>query len=200
VDELLQVDLAFCVDLTTSMTGFLRAARSHVLDILAGLPDAADVGLRVAVVGYHDYGRGADPVAVHPFDRDRAATRRVLDRLRVVQNGDNTDAAEAVFAGLTAAVGGLGWRPHAARLIVLVGDAPPHACGAASPPFPDRFPDADPSGRTLYGMSGDIEAAGITLHALGMVPSVIPAHDPVTEECFTLAAGASFLAGGRRTW
>src|SRR5205823_4587377 len=153
------------------------AARSHMLDILAALPDAADVRLRVAVVGYQDYGGRARPEAVHPFRADPAATRRVLDRLRVVQNAANTDAAEAVFAGLAACLERLEWRSHAARVLVLVGDAPPHACGATAPPYPDRFPGADPSGQTLQGMGARVEAAGITLHALGMLPSVIPAHD-----------------------
>jgi hypothetical protein len=188
VEQLGQIDLAFCVDLTTSMTGFLAAARARMLDLLAGLRDAADAHLRVAVVGYQDYGRGGVAVRAHPFSPDPAGVRRVLDDLRVIPNADNTDAAEAVFAGLLACLDELEWRPHAVRLIVLVGDAPPHACGAAASPFPDRFPEADPSGQTLPGMSARVEEAGITLHALGMVPSVIPAHDAVTEACFTFLA------------
>jgi len=184
VDELSQIDLAFCVDLTNSMTPFLEAARAHMLSILAGLTESTRADLRVALVGYKDYGKRIKPVTVHAFAANPAATRSVLSRLCVGSPAENTDAAEAVFAGLSACLDSLEWRPAAAKALLLIGDAPPHGCGADSGPYADRFPKGDPSGQTLMGMGSAVESAGVTLHALGMLPSVIPVHDAVTARCF----------------
>jgi hypothetical protein len=184
VDELSQIDLAFCVDLTNSMTGFIEAARARMRDVLDGLTAGTDVDLRVALVGYRDYGSRVKLTEVYPFRPGPEEVRKVLDRLKVSSPPENTDAAEAVFAGLAACLGELEWRPRAVKTALLIGDAPPHGCGANAQPCPDRFPAGDPTGQTLMGMGSAIESAGVTLHALGMVPSVVPAHDPVMEKCF----------------
>jgi hypothetical protein len=179
------------VDLTSSMTPFLEAARGHMLRILGALTAGSEADLRVALVGYQDYGGRTKPVRVHPFRADPEETRRTLVKLKVGNSGANTDAAEAVFAGLTACLEQLIWRSGAVKVLLLIGDAPPHGCGANGSSFPDRYPDGDPSGQTLLGMSAAVEAAGVTLHALGMLPSVIPQHDPVTERCFEFLASTT---------
>jgi hypothetical protein len=184
MDELSQIDLAFCVDLTTSMTGFLQAARTHMLDILRGLTENTPADLRVGLVGYRDYGTRTKLVQTHPFEGDPAKTRRVLTGLKAASPSENTDAAEAVFAGLVACLDELKWRPRAAKIVLLVGDAPPHGCGANAQPCADRFPNGDASGHSLMSMGSAVEAAAVTLHALGMVPSVTPMHDAVMEKSF----------------
>ena len=184
MDELSQIDLAFCVDLTNSMTGFIQAARAHMLDILNALTGAAQADLRVALAGYRDYGSKTRLIEAYPFTAERAETRGVLNGLKVASPAENTDAAEAVFAGLCACLDDLTWRPGALKIVLLVGDAPPHGCGATGLPCPDRYPKSDPSGQTLMSMSSRIEGGGLTLHALGMVPSILPIHDPVMEKSF----------------
>jgi hypothetical protein len=170
------------------MTGFLRAAQGHMQNILATLSASAEADLRVGLVGYRDYGTGTRLVEPYPFEADHARTRRVLDGLKVASPPENTDAAEAVFAGLSACLAELAWRPGAVKTVLLVGDAPPHGCGANAQPCPDRYPGGDPSGETLMTMSSRVEGAGITLHALGMVPSVAPVHDAVMARAFTWLA------------
>jgi hypothetical protein len=184
MDELSQVDLAFCVDLTSSMTPFIEAARAHMRDILNGLTAGAQADLRVALVGYRDHGTRTKLVEVYPFQPGADEVRKVLDRLKVVSPPENTDAAEAVFVGLTACLGELQWRPGAVKVALLVGDAPPHGCGANGGPCPDRYPRGEPSGQTLLSTSSAVEAAGVALHALGMLPSVAPMYDAVTEKSF----------------
>jgi hypothetical protein len=191
VDELSQIDLAFCVDLTNSMSPFIEAARARMRDVLDGLTSGTDVNLRVALVGYRDYGSRVKLTEVYPFRPGPEEVRQVLDRLKVSSPPENTDAAEAVFAGLKACLDELEWRPHAVKTALLIGDAPPHGCGANVPPCPDRFPRGDPTGQTLMGMGSAIESAGVTLHALGMVPSVVPIHDPVMEKCFDWLAATT---------
>jgi von Willebrand factor type A domain len=186
MDELSQVDLVFCIDLTNSMTPFLTAAQTHVVRILEGLRVTARADLRVALVGYRDHAdvQDSSPTEVHPFTDDAQATRAALDSLRVGSPAGNTDAAEAVVAGLVACVQQLAWRAQSYRALVLVGDGPPHACGANAQPWPDRFPEFDPSGSSLEEIADELAHRWTLVHAMGMIPSSIMQHDAVLERSF----------------
>jgi hypothetical protein len=187
-EGLSQLDLCFVVDCTSSMTPFIHAAQRQAWTILTTLAAQARADMRFAVVGYRD--RGHEPVCdVVPFARaETAAVRSALGILRAGAQG-NTDAAEAVLDGLVAA-SELVWRESALRVLVLVGDAPPHGCGAEGDAWPDRFPN-DPSGYTLDTMSSSLERHGIALFALAMVPSSIPAYDRITVDAFSSLARAT---------
>jgi len=182
VDILSRLDLVFCVDLTSSMTYFIAQARAHVRRILDALAAVPDLDLSVALAGYRDHGF-PELLEVHPFTRDVSALAAALDAALVYSHASNTDAAEAVFAGLDAALH-LPWREGAFKVVVLVGDAPPHACGTRSGTYPDRFDTEDPSGWDLDGLANRLEADGIFLHALAMVPSVHPHYDGALERAF----------------
>lgn len=187
-EGLSQLDLCFVVDCTSSMSPFIQAAQRQAETILTTLAAQASADMRFAVVGYRD--RGHEPVCdVVPFARaERNAIRSALAILRAGANG-NTDAAEAVFDGLVAA-SELVWRESALRVLVLVGDAPPHGCGAVGDVWPDRFSN-DPSGYTLDTMSSSLERYGIATFALAMVPSTIPAYDRITVDTFSSLARAT---------
>lgn len=191
-DRLSQLDLCFVVDCTSSMYPFIHSAQQQAEAILTTLASQAGADMRFAVVGYRD--RGHDPVCdVVPFAR--ADAHAIRDGLAILRAGaiNNTDAAEAVFDGLVAA-GELVWREGALRVLVLVGDAPPHGCGADTDAWPDRFAH-DPTGYTLDTMSSSLERRGIALFALAMVPSGIPAYDQLTVDTFGKLARAT---GGLR--
>ncbi len=190
MDELSQVDLAFCIDLTNSMSPFIAAAQQHVVRILEGLRVTARADLRVALVGYRDHKHAQDssPVEVYDFTDDAQATRDALFALRVGSPAGNTDAAEAVVAGLMACAAPLAWRPQSYRVLVLVGDGPPHACGATAQPWPDRFPEFDPAGATLEEIADELAHRWTIVHAMGMIPSSIPAHDVALERSFRRVA------------
>lgn len=188
MDVVSQLDLCFCVDLTGSMGPFIDAARAQAGRILDALRASPDVDLRVAFVGYRDFGT-IELLDVQPFASATAETKRALDAADVRSPAENSDAAEAVFSGLVACLA-LPWRPGAYRVVVLVGDAPPHGCGADSAPFPDRF-ETDPTGLSLDDMANRLEENGVFLYALGMVPSNTRNHDDVLVRAFTrLAIGS----------
>ncbi len=193
MDALSRLDLVFCVDITSSMTPFIDAARAQMLRILSELRDAIGDGLRVAVVAYRDH--GSEPLLeTSPFGTSATDTETFLKGLLVRSGPTNTDSAEAVFSGLAACLA-LPWREGAYRTLVLVGDAPPHACGADAPPFPDRFPTADPSGYDLDRMANRLEEDGIFLHALAMIPSLNRHHDDVLARAFerlAVSTGGSY--------
>lgn len=192
MDQLSQIDLAFCIDLTRSMQPFIDAARRHIVTILAGLRSDERADLRVGLVGYRDHQDDNDrPIEVHAFTDDDAAMHRVLGSLQVGSAATNTDAAEAVFAGLAGVRDELAWRAQAFRVVVLIGDAPPHACGATAQPYPDRYPEGDPTGYTLNTLADALESSGLFLHALGMIPSTIPVHDAALQASFDRLARAT---------
>jgi Mg-chelatase subunit ChlD len=179
--ELNQVDLAFVVDTTGSMGGLIAAAQRQMIQMVAELSGAADVDLRLGVVEYRDHPPQDTMVyRVHPLTGDLAAAQRVIMNLGPAGGGD---VPEAVLDGVIAAARELAWRPHARRLAVLVGDAPPHGVGRR---FGDRFPDGCPCGETIESAACAAEVARMTLYAIGLTPSVV--------ETFT---GLSHLTGGR---
>ena len=187
MDELSHLDLVFCVDLTGSMEPFLLAAQRHMVAILSSLASTNQADLRVGVCGYRDYSEVETTTQCFPLNTDLQTTQSVLRQLQAFSPADNQDAAEAVFAGLLECVA-MEWREHAYRIVFLVGDAPPHGCGANSEPYPDRWPNCDPTGLSMSDMCARIEGNGITLFSLSMWPSVIPIHDPVLVQSFDCLA------------
>ena len=159
-DALNQVDLVFVVDTTGSMGPFIVAAQRQMIAMARELvASARDVDLRIGVVEYRD----------HP-PMDRLLTRvhdlgtlegaeRVINRLGPDGGGD---MAEAVLDGVLAACRQVSWRPHARRIAVLVGDAPPHGVDRRG----DSFPNGCPCGETIESVTAAAEQARVTLYAL----------------------------------
>ena len=193
MDALSRLDLVFCVDITASMTPFIDAARAQMLRILEELRASIGEGLRVSVVAYRDHG-APQLLETSVFSTNGKDTETFLKGLVVASGPYNTDSAEAVFSGLAACVA-LPWREGAYHTLVLVGDAPPHACGANAPPYPDRFPDHDPSGFDLDSMANKLEEEGIFVHSLAMMPSLNRHHDEVLGRAFerlAVSTGGSY--------
>ena len=164
-EALSQVDLAFVVDTTGSMGAFIDAARRQMTDMLQAAAGAAPlpIDLRVGVVEYRDHPpQDRSFVArAHTFAADLARVRKTISGLKPDGGGDSP---EAVFDGLAAACRELAWRPHACRLAVLIGDAPPHGVGAGG----DSFRAGCPCGLTTAGATALLEQHGVTLYALGL--------------------------------
>lgn len=180
MSEINQLDLAFIVDTTGSMGSLIQAAQRRMIEMVGVLAKAVDVNVRVAVVEYRDHPPQDTMIfRVHPFVGDFDSAREYLDSLRADGGGDEP---EAVFAGIVAACGNLAWRPHARRMAILVGDAPPHGVGCAG----DSFPQGCPSGETVESVSAKAEQAGVTLHAVGLRPN-----------CFASFERIARLTGGR---
>ncbi len=116
------VDLIFVIDATSSMQPFLSQARTAVDSMVSML--ATLVGdLRLGVVAYRDEEDEFTTRSL-PLCADRYAILNFLWTLRAEGGGD---VPEAVAAGLAEAIQRGGWRKGAHRVIVVVGDAPPHA-------------------------------------------------------------------------
>jgi von Willebrand factor type A domain len=158
-DELNQVDLAFVVDTTGSMGPFIALAQKQMIAMAQALITSAEVDMRLGVVEYRDHPPQDRMVyRAHPMSNLTRA-ERVIEELRPEGGGDGP---ESVLDGVLAACTELQWRPHARRIAVLVGDAPPHGVG-----FPgDGFPAGCPCGQTIESVTAAAEQARITMYAL----------------------------------
>lgn len=118
-----RLDLVFLVDATGSMGDEIAKLKSSMRAIaqqIAQLPGQPDTCF--GLVAYRDRG-DAFLTRTHDFTDDLDAFQNVLGR---VQAGGGGDTPEALNEALHQVVHGLAWRADAARLVVLVADAPPH--------------------------------------------------------------------------
>ena len=118
-----RLDLVFLVDATGSMGDEIHKLKTSMRAIaqqIAQLPGQPDTCF--GLVAYRDRG-DAFLTRTHDFTDDLGAFQNVLAR---VQAGGGGDTPEALNEALHEVVHGLSWRSEAARLVVLVADAPPH--------------------------------------------------------------------------
>ncbi len=165
-----RLDLVFCVDLTGSMGGLINAARAHIGRVLDALKTELKDDLRVGLVGYRDHSDGPKLLQVEPLTTDVEKVRQAINDAKVDGGGD---APEAVFAGLVQCLE-LPWAEGSYRVVILIGDAPPHSVGAPGDAY-----QTDPTGLTLDDVANRMETEGLFVHALSLTP-----HDQVMESAF----------------
>jgi hypothetical protein len=186
MSEVEALDLAIVIDTTGSMGGLIQAAQRRLVALIDELATSAEVKMRVGVVEYRDHPPQDTLVyRVHPLEGDRRRVETTINNLRAEGGGD---APEAVLDGVLAACRELDWRPHARRLGILVGDAPPHGMSGRW----DAFPDGCPCGETIAGVSRAAEEARLTLYALGLTAEVA---EPFTA--LSRLTGGDFFPAGR---
>ncbi|WP_088283160.1 VWA domain-containing protein [Ideonella sp. A 288] len=166
------LDLVFLVDATGSMADEIHKLRDSlrsIADRVGALPSQPD--LCWGLVAYRDHG-DAFVTRTHDLTDDLGAFQHTLRRL---QAGGGGDYPEALDEALDEAVHRVSWRgPGTSRLLVLLGDAPPHV---------DRHgPHHDEAAAAAL-------ARGIKLHAVGA-----SGLDPQGQAVFRQLAQAT---GGR---
>jgi len=142
------VDIVICLDVTGSMRAFFNEIRLHLIPSVQAMVADFD-SVRVGMVFYKDYDRQSDFLyRVIPFTTDFGALQRSINTVRVGGGGDIPEAVyEALYAGATQ----LAWEGET-RLMILIGDAPPHS---------------QPRGRITRAMvDTEIARQGIELHAI----------------------------------
>ncbi|WVW85094.1 hypothetical protein I302_107131 [Kwoniella bestiolae CBS 10118] len=155
------IDLAFILDCTGSMQKYINSVRDHITGICdmirgeEGLNGPDDV--KVAVVNYRDH-PPQDSTYVykyHPFTSDIPKVHEYLKGLTASGGGDGP---EAVTAGMAATLTELEWRREAAKMVVLVADAPPHGIGEGG----DQIKGGDPDGHDPLVIARTMAQNGIT--------------------------------------
>jgi hypothetical protein len=114
------VDLVLCLDTTSSMKDDIDAVRKALIPMLEDIIREFS-SFRIGMVLYKDY---YDEYLTRtiPFSSDFSVFQRNLNNIRV---GGGRDIPEAVYEALHEAALKFPWAAES-RLIVLIGDAPPH--------------------------------------------------------------------------
>ncbi len=161
------LDLVFLVDETGSMGSYIAQVKARLLelvDTLRASPLART--LRLGLVTFRDHPPQESSFVSRsvPLTEDIEAIRRAVASMNAAGGGDGP---EALTDGLVDLVR-LDWRPNAARVAVLVGDAPPHGVE----PTGDGFPGGCPCGQHWYTQAESCREMGVVVHALGCLPTL----------------------------
>ncbi len=130
----LGIDVVFVVDMTASMGPYIDDVRRSIRQVARRLGERPDAGsIRFGLVGYRDSIEAnpelewtakvftPDLIESGEFDSLLSSETQVAEA-----NVSSGDFSEEVFAGMKAAVTEVNWRPEAARMIILIGDASGH--------------------------------------------------------------------------
>jgi hypothetical protein len=119
-----RIEVAFVLDTTGSMGGLIDGAKRRIWSIARRIGEGRPrPDLRIALVAYRDIG---DAYVTRTFDFTRDMDE-VSTQLASFQAAGGGDGPEHVSAAMHDAVHRLTWSSgRALRMIVLVGDAPPH--------------------------------------------------------------------------
>ncbi|CAK9784954.1 hypothetical protein CC85DRAFT_243105 [Cutaneotrichosporon oleaginosum] len=162
------IDLVFVLDCTGSMQRYINSVRDHIFAICdmirgeEGLNGADD--LRVAgsadrlIVNYRDH-KPQDNTYVYKFNSFTSDIAQVQDYLKGLTAAGGGDGPEAVTAAMAACLTELEWRREAARMVVLIADAPPHGIGESG----DQIKQGDPDGHDPLVVARTMAQHGITL-------------------------------------
>ena len=115
------LDIVFVFDSTSSMGDFINRVKieiSSLVDTIKKLVPAARIGM----VAYRDLGESFVTRALLLT----YGTRALHGFLEDLEPEGGDDPEEAVDEGLRVAIDGLNWRQGSVKVILLIGDAPPH--------------------------------------------------------------------------
>ena len=121
------VDVVFVIDTTGSMFDDIAAVKSFAsqfVDLLQGSTSS----YRVALVTYRDWPSWTGDPSDYPsrldldFTDNKSSITSAINAMSVSGGGD---FPESVYSGLLRGIG-LGWRPGVQKVVIQLGDAPPH--------------------------------------------------------------------------
>jgi hypothetical protein len=143
-----KVQLAFLLDTTASMQGWIDACKDEIYKIIDNTRAkfGEDVLFETALVAYSDYEEDVRAhIIVVPF-KDHPFTLR--NTLQSIQAWGGNDFAEDVAGGLSELLH-LEWKEDYTKLVVHLADAPPHGTSWHEPWVSDNYPNGDPGGIDL---------------------------------------------------
>jgi len=115
------LDVVICLDTTGSMGRYIDSVRRMLIPMLSKTLGASD-DWRIGMVLYRDYPPDAYITRIIPFTKNFSAFQRYLNSIVTWGGGD---VPEAVYEAMYDGADKFPWAAES-RLLILVGDAPPH--------------------------------------------------------------------------
>ena len=161
-----ELDLVFAFDCTASMGAHLQQAQANVRTIAREIAAAERASVRMALVAYRDH-----PPEDSSFETEVLNFTQSVDemeqRLMTYSAQGGGDGPECVADALYQ-VSQLKYRPNAAKVCILIADAPPHGLGETG----DGFPNGSPNGHDPYAISRRLATMGVTVYCVGVEPVI----------------------------
>ena len=181
------LDLVFVCDCTGSMGSYLAAVRENILDIAQAIYAQTGASIRFSLVQYRDHPPEDCSFVVRacPFVTTVQEISVYLNMLSACGGGDGPEAlADGLFAALN-----LEWRPEAAKVAIVITDAPPHGLEASM----DGFPNGCPCGNDPLRIAREMARCGIVCYTVGAEPTLSEVYNLARDFLRALAA----ITGGR---
>jgi Mg-chelatase subunit ChlD len=160
------LDLVFVMDCTGSMGQYIDAAKKNIESIVTRIIQSESADVRFGLVAYRDHPPQESTYVTQVFDFVTNTTAMTAN-LNTLSAQGGGDGPEAVTAGLQAAKV-LAYREDAAKVVVLIADAPPHGLGEAG----DGFPNGDPDGLDPLVIAREMSNLGIAVYTVGCEPAL----------------------------
>ncbi|BGP74002.1 hypothetical protein NBRC10513v2_007424 [Rhodotorula toruloides] len=168
------LDLVFILDCTGSMGSYIASATKNIEVICENIVQSGHLPsadcLRIGLIGYRDYPPQDNSYVTKSFPFT-SSVPTMKEQLKSLYASGGGDGPEAVTAGIRAALD-LDWRSDAAKMCVLIADAPCHGIGE----YGDGFPQGGPDGEDPLVLCRQMAAAGIPLSS--PPPSSSPSPPP----------------------
>ncbi|GAA5875200.1 hypothetical protein JCM16303_005043 [Sporobolomyces ruberrimus] len=164
------LDLVFILDCTGSMGSYIASATKNIELICDNIIQSGRLtsaeSLRVGLIAYRDYPPQDNSYITKSFPF-QSSVQTVKEHLKTLYASGGGDGPEGVTAGMKAALD-LEWRHEAAKICVLVADAPCHGIGE----YGDGFPTGGPDGEDPLLIARQMAAQGIPLFVVACEPAL----------------------------
>ena len=160
------LDLVFLMDCTGSMGTYISSAKENITSIVTRIIQTESCDVRFGLVAYRDHPPQESTYVTQVFEFV-SYTTEMSQNLATLSAQGGGDGPEALTAGLYAAKH-LAWREGAAKVVVLIADAPPHGLGESG----DGFPNGDPDGLDPLVIAREMANLGIAIYTVGCEPAL----------------------------
>ncbi|CAG8710200.1 16394_t:CDS:2, partial [Dentiscutata heterogama] len=145
IEDSMNVDLCFVLYCTGSMDDHIKAAKKHILKVASFVKsNNSNIEFWVCFCGYRDHSNNFSD-RLQNFDFTNSLEKFQTYIATKVATICNNDGPEDVLGGLNAAITQMTWS-NATRILIHIGDAPPH--GHRFTNLYDEYPGGDPYGLT----------------------------------------------------
>jgi Mg-chelatase subunit ChlD len=117
------LDVVFSFDTTGSMYKYLELVASHIAQLMATITETIE-GVQFGLVAYGDHcdEKQTYLTKVLPLTNDQERFEQFISTIEKTHGGDEPEAVEDALYE----VNDLYWRFNSNRVLILIGDAPPH--------------------------------------------------------------------------
>ncbi|KAH3766118.1 ankyrin repeat protein [Pelomyxa schiedti] len=180
------VDIALACDATYSMDSAIDVCKHRMLDVIAAV-QGDNAGLvdvvRLALCFYRDHPPQDRTFVTRQWDftEDHRGIQSQIMSMNAIGGGDYPEALEDALHVLN----DMSWNPHAIKVAVVIGDAPPHGVGDEK----DAFPEGCPCGYDFMIEAERLKNRGVTVNTV-----MVASGEPSLAYSFSALASTT---GGR---